>query len=121
MGILARRAPPLFLLLTWPLHYCIFRTVVKQFGEYLATDPFHTLGIPTIPLEHDHGEFFVLDQVIDGLEIHQLDHLVADFFRKYKMGGVHGESEVKVTTLECRFEKILFLDFKNLRIQMVRA
>ncbi|CBY06762.1 unnamed protein product [Oikopleura dioica] len=79
------------------------RTVVKQFGEYLATDPFHKLGIPTIPLEHDHGEFFVLDQVIDGLEIHQLDYLVADFFRKYKMGGVHGESEVKVTTLECRW------------------
>ena len=86
---------------------------MKQFGEYLATDPFHSLGIPTIPLEHDHGEFFVLDQVIDGLEIHQLDHLVADFFRKYKMGGVHGESEVKVTTLECRFAQILFLDFKK--------
>ena len=80
----------------------ISRTVVKQFGEYLATDPFQTLGIPTIPLEHDHGEFVVLDQVIDGLDIHQLDQLVADFFRKYKMGGVHGESEVKVTTLECR-------------------
>ena len=90
-----------------------FRTVVKQFGEYLATDPFHTLGIPTIPLEHDHGEFFVLDQVIDGLEIHQLDHLVADFFRKYKMGGVHGESEVKVTTLECRFFRIIVPDSKK--------
>ncbi len=101
MGILARPSPLFIIHLTF-LKLRFFRTVVKQFGEYLATDPFHKLGIPTIPLEHDHGEFFVLDQVIDGLEIHQLDYLVADFFRKYKMGGVHGESEVKVTTLECR-------------------
>ena len=79
------------------------RTVVRQFVEYLRLYPFDYLQIDNVALDLEKPDNIVFDDVLRLFNIYQIDQLTADFFSKYKMGGVQGELEVKVTTLECRW------------------
>ena len=45
----------------------------------------------------------IFDDLSRNVSYPNIDKLTSDFFSKYRMGGVQGESEVKVTTLECRW------------------
>ena len=77
--------------------------MVRQFVEYLRLYPFDALRIDAAGLSLEKSEMTVFEEVVRVLQLHSIDKLVADLFSKYKMGGVQGEVEVKVTTLECRW------------------
>ena len=45
----------------------------------------------------------VFEDTLDTLSLADMDKLMSDFIKRYKMGGVQGECEVKAATLECRW------------------